>query len=61
MKYIKRVQTTEKIILVAYIYFSQVSLLLSIDIIDKKQVGEINEMLKLLPQHGFQRISGILP
>ena len=60
MKYIKRVQTTEKIILGAYIYFSQVSLLVSIDIIDKKQVGEINKMLKL-PQHGFQRISGILP
>ena len=60
MKYIKRVQTTEKIILGTYIYFSQVSLLVSIDIIDKKQVGEINEMLKL-PRHGFQRISGILP
>ena len=53
-------QTTVKIILGAYIYFSQVSLSVSIDIIDKKQVGEINEMLKL-PQHGFQRISGILP
>lgn len=60
MKYIKRVQTTEKNILGAYIYFSQVSLSVSIDIIDKKQVGEINEMLTL-PQHGFQRISGILP
>lgn len=53
-------QTTVKIILGAYIYFSQVSLSVSIDIIDKKQVGKINEMLKL-PQHGFQRISGILP
>ena len=53
-------QTTEKNILGAYIYFSQVSLSVSIDIIDKKQVGEINEMLTL-PQHGFQRISGILP
>ena len=60
MKYIKRVQTTVKIILGAYISFSQVSLSVSIDTIDKKQVGEINEMLKL-PQHGFQRISGILP